>query len=193
MAEKGFGYALSVGPDQTANLGAGDRIILMTPRNPDNSSYYDDLSVALSENASATMQARQVILFGGISATYSRLLKMSASSGIYFLSPNERSAGTISTIQLLSCEMDLDAPDILIDRKVQIGQIILGTDHPSSLNIGRDPQSGVLTKNVFFTKEVDVEANSSLNLTSAQTAVFQGHLNLIRDAQADIQIGRAHV
>ena len=101
-------------------------------------SYYDDLSVALSENASTTMQARQVILFGGISATYSRLLKMSASSGIYFLSPNERSAGTISTIQLLSCEMDLDAPDILIDRKVQIGQIILGTDHPSSLNIGRD-------------------------------------------------------
>ena len=187
VAEKGFGYALSVGPDQTANLGAGDRIILMTPRNPDNSSYYDDLSVALSENASATMQARQVILFGGISATYSRLLKMSASSGIYFLSPNERSAGTISTIQLLSCEMDLDAPDILIDRKVQIGQIILGTDHPSSLNIGRDPQSGVLTKNVFFTKEVDVEANSSLNLTSAQTAVFQGHLNLIRDAQADIR------
>lgn len=187
VAEKGFGYAVSVGPDQTANLGAGDRIILMTPRNPDNSSYYDDLSVALSENASATMQARQVILFGGISATYSRLLKMSASSGIYFLSPNERSAGTISTIQLLSCEMDLDAPDILIDRKVQIGQIILGTDHPSSLNIGRNPQSGILTKNVFFTKEVDIEANSSLNLTSAQTAVFQGHLNLIRDAQADIR------
>ena len=158
------------------------------------------VSVALSENASTTMQARvrsrnaaekyylSCLHCGrGISATYSRLLKMSASSGIYFLSPNERSAGTISTIQLLSCEMDLDAPDILIDRKVQIGQIILGTDHPSSLNIGRDPQSGVLTKNVFFTKEVDVEAKSSLNLTSAQTAVFQGHLNLIRDAQADIR------
>lgn len=90
VAEKGFGYALSVGPDQTANLGAGDRIILMTPRNPDNSSYYDDLSVALSENASATMQARQIILFGGISATYSRLLKMSAHLGfISYLLTNE--------------------------------------------------------------------------------------------------------
>lgn len=193
VAEKGFGYALSVGPDQTANLGAGDRIILMTPRNPDNSSYYDDLSVALSENASATMQARQVILFGGISATFSRLLKMSASSGIYFLSPNERNAGTISTIQLIGSEMDLDAPDILIDRKVQIGQIILGTDHPSSLNIGRDPQSGIQTKNVFFTQEVDVEANSSLNLTSAQSAVFQGHLNLIRNAQANIRSRRIEI
>ncbi|WP_302296144.1 hypothetical protein [Parasutterella excrementihominis] len=193
VSEKGFGYALSVDPDQAVTLSARERIILMTPRNADSSSYYDDLSVALSDSASATIQARQVILFGGISATYSRLLKMSASSGIYFLSPNERNAGTISTIQLLSSEMDLDAPDILIDRKVQIGQVFLGTDHPGSLNIGRDPQSGIQTVNVFFTKEVDVEANSSFNLTSVQSAVFQGHLNLIRNAQADIRSRRIEI
>ena len=193
VAEKGFGYALSVGPDQTANLSARNRIILMTPQNPDSSSYYDDLSVALADNASALIRAEQIVIFGGISAQYSRQLKMSASEGIYFLSPNERNAGTISTIQLLGGEMDLDAPDILIDRKVQIGQVFLGTDHPSSLNIGRDPQSGIQTANVFFSKEVDVEANSSLNLTSAQTAVFQGHLNLIRNAQADIRSRRIEI
>lgn len=48
VSEKGFGYALSVDPDQAVTLSARERIILMTPRNADSSSYYDDLSVALS-------------------------------------------------------------------------------------------------------------------------------------------------
>lgn len=69
VAEKGFGYALSVGPDQTANLSARNRIILMTPQNPDSSSYYDDLSVALADNASALIRAEQIVIFGSVLTT----------------------------------------------------------------------------------------------------------------------------
>lgn len=190
IEEGGFGFALSVDADQKADLKAKDKIILMTPLGTDTSAYYDDLSIALSDSSSAQLSASQIFLFGGISAQYSSTLKLLGSSGIYFQPPLERNSSALSTIKLIGSKMDMDAPDIFIDRDVEVGVILFGTKHPSVLNIGQDHQSGVLTKNVYFTKKVDVNGSSQLNLTSEQIAVFQTPLNLIENSQATIRSRR---
>ncbi len=56
---------------------------------------------------------------------------MVGNSGIYFLSPSEKLETSISTIQLMGSQMSMDAPDILIDRTIQIGQVIFGQGYPS--------------------------------------------------------------
>ena len=115
--------------------------------------FFDELSIALSEGSSAELQAQQILIFGGISAQHGSQLKMVGNSGIYFLSPSEKLETSISTIQLMGSQMSMDAPDILIDRTIQIGQVIFGQGYPSVLNIGKDPSLTGFTKNVYFTKK----------------------------------------
>ncbi len=187
VEEQGFGYALSVDPDQKVNIRAQGQIVFMVPQDFDTDSFFDELSIALSEGSSAELQAQQILIFGGISAQHGSQLKMVGNSGIYFLSPSEKLETSISTIQLMGSQMSMDAPDILIDRTIQIGQVIFGQGYPSVLNIGKDPSLTGFTKNVYFTKKVDVERDSQLNVSSENAAIFQDHLNLIQNAQANVE------
>lgn len=190
VAEQGFGYALSVGPKQEAVLSADNQIILMEPRIGMVSSYFDEISIGLSEDAKAALNARQILLFGGIEALYGSSVKLTASEGIYILNGNEKALGASAPIRLTDAKMEADAPNIFVDHEIQIGQNIFDQNFPGFLHIGQNSQSGIKTNNVFFNQKVSAERNSELRINAANTIIFQQPLNLIWNAQAKIRSNR---
>ncbi|WP_293701758.1 autotransporter outer membrane beta-barrel domain-containing protein [uncultured Parasutterella sp.] len=190
VAEKGFGYALSVGPNQDAILTANNLIILMEPRIGMVSSYFDEMSIGMSENAKASLSAKQIILFGGVEALYGSSVKLTAGEGVYLLDGNERALGAATIIRLTAGRMEVDAPNIFIDHEIQIGQTLFNENFPGSLYIGQDSQAGIKTNNVFFNQKVSAERNSELRIDAADATIFQQPLNLIWNAQANIRSNR---
>ena len=190
VAEQGFGYALSVGPKQEAVLSADNQIILMEPRIGMVSSYFDEISIGLSEDAKAALNARQILLFGGIEALYRSSVKLTASEGIYILNGNEKALGASAPIRLTAGRMEADAPNIFVDHEIQIGQNIFDQNFPGFLHIGQNSQSGIKTNIVFFNQKVSAERNSELRINAANTIIFQQPLNLIWNAQANIRSNR---
>lgn len=187
VEEEGFGYALSVGPEQEAALIANNQIILMEPRTGPAPSYYNERSIGMAQDSRASLEARQIILFGGIEATYGCSLKLTAREGIYLLNGNERALSGSASIRLTAGHAEMDAPNIFIDREIEIGQLIHNNNYPGSLHIGLNSQSGITTRNVFFNKPVSAERNSELRIDAANTIIFYQPLNLIWNAQAHIQ------
>ena len=190
VAEQGFGYALSVGPKQEAVLSADNQIILMEPRIGMVSSYFDEISIGLSEDAKAALNARQILLFGGIEALYGSSVKLTASEGIYILNGNEKALGASAPIRLTAGRMEADAPNIFVDHEIQIGQNIFDQNFPGFLHIGQNSQSGIKTNSVFFNQKVSAERDSELRINAANTIIFQQPLNLIWNAQANIRSNR---
>lgn len=191
-AEEGFGYALSVGYKQKAVLSADNRIILKEPGIGTVSSYYDKISIGLQDYAEATLNARQILLYGGIEAQYGSSLQLTASEGIYILNGHEKALGASAPIRLTDAKMEADAPNIFVNHEIQIGQNILGHNLKGFLYIGQNSQSGIKTNSVFFNQKVSAERDSELRINAANTIIFQQPLNLIGNAQANIssnQIG----
>lgn len=190
VEEEGFGYALSVGPKQEAILSAANKIILMEPRIGAESSYFDEMSIGMSEDSKASLNSKQILIFGGIEAPHGSSLQLTATEGIYILNGNEKALGTAAPIRLTAGRMDMDAPNIFVDHEVQIGQTLFDANFPGSLNIGQNTQGGVITKNVFFNQKVSAERNSTFLIDAANTIIFQQPLNLIWNAQANIRAKR---
>lgn len=187
VEEDGFGYALSVGPDQEAILSANNQIIFMVPQTGQTSSYFNEMSIGMSENAKASLTARQILIFGGVEAQHDSSLKLTASEGIYFLNAAERAVGATGLIRITNGQMEMDAPNIFFDQEVEVGQTFALTNFPGSLYIGQNPQQGNATQKVYFNKKVSVEANSDLRLDAESTTIFQQPLNLIWNAQANVR------
>lgn len=185
-AEEGFGYALSVGYKQKAVLSADNQIILKEPGIGMVSSYYDKISIGLQDYAEATLNARQILLYGGIEAQYGSSLQLTASEGIYILNGHEKALGASAPIRLTDAKMEADAPNIFVNHEIQIGQNILGYNLKGFLYIGQNSQSGIKTNSVFFNQKVSAERDSELRSNAANTIIFQQPLNLIGNAQANI-------
>ena len=185
-AEEGFGYALSVGYKQKAVLSADNQIILKEPGIGMVSSYYDKISIGLQDYAEATLNARQILLYGGIEAQYGSSLQLTASEGIYILNGHEKALGASAPIRLTDAKMEADAPNIFVNHEIQIGQNILGYNLKGFLYIGQNSQSGIKTNSVFFNQKVSAERDSELRINAANTIIFQQPLNLIGNAQANI-------
>lgn len=181
-----------MGYKQKAVLSADNRIILKEPGIGTVSSYYDKISIGLQDYAEATLNARQILLYGGIEAQYGSSLQLTASEGIYILNGHEKALGASAPIRLTDAKMEADAPNIFVNHEIQIGQNILGHNLKGFLYIGQNSQSGIKTNSVFFNQKVSAERDSELRINAANTIIFQQPLNLIGNAQANIssnQIG----
>lgn len=190
ILESGFGYALSVDPKQEAILSAGNRIILMEPRVGQVSTFFDEMSIGMSDDSKASLSAKQILIFGGILANHGSFVKLAASDGVYFLNGNERALGANHRIILNGSQIEMDAPNIFVDQEIHIGQFQFGTAFPGFLRIGQDPRNEVATNNVYFNKNILAERNSELLINAKNTVIFQQPLNLIENAQADIRAKR---
>ena len=138
------------------------------------------------------MNARQILLFGGIEALYGSSVKLTASEGIYILNGHEKALGASAPIRLTDGKMEADAPNIFVDHEIQTGQNIFDQNFPGVLHIGQNSLSGIKTNNVFFNQKVIAERDSELRINAANTIIFQQPLKLIGNAQANIssnQIG----
>lgn len=192
VEESGFGYALSVNSDQTAVLTANNQIILMEPRIGATTSYFNERSIGMTQGSKASLSARQILIFGGVESQHDSFLNLTANEGIYFLNANERAASSSGSIRITAGQVEMDAPNIFIDREVEVGQFYLASSYPGFLFIGQNSQAGISTKRVYFNKRVSVETKSELIIDAADTVIFQEPLNLIQNAQASIsarQIG----
>lgn len=189
VAEEGFGCALIVNPKQKAVLSADNQIILKGPGIGTVSSYYDEISIALANDAEATLNAKQILLYGGIEVLYGSSLQLTASEGID-IKGHEKALGASAPIRLIDGKMEADAPNIFVDHEIQLGQHIVVTDLKGFLYIGQNSQSGIKTNSVFFNQKVSAECDSELHINAANTIIFRQPLNLIGNAQANISSNR---
>lgn len=83
------------------------------------------------------MNARQILLYGGIEAQYGSSLQLTASEGIYILNGHEKALGASAPIRLTDAKMEADAPNIFVNHEIQIGQNILGYNLKGFLYIGQ--------------------------------------------------------
>lgn len=187
VEEQGFGYALSVNPDQQAVLSAKNQIIFMAPRVSSNSSYFNERSIGMSQNSKASLSARQILIFGGVESGHNSSLNLTATEGIYFLNVNERALSIEGSIRITGAEIEMDAPDIFIDREMEIGQFLIDSNHPGTLCIGKKPEPSPKTRNVYINKPVKLSTGSKLQVNAERTVIFNNLLSLNSNARLEIQ------
>lgn len=191
--QEGFGYAFHVGPDQTATLTAGDKIIFNAPRITGDFSTQDENSILMGYKSKAQLSAKSIMIFGGMSALSGSHTKISAQKGIYFLVPYERSGGSRAPIALENAELHLYAPDILIQRSVKLGYFIHDKQQPGFLKIGHHKSATKQTNNVFIDGPVSILYESQLQIDAKKTVVFNDLLDISRDAQAQVKANKINI
>ena len=115
-------------------------------------------------DAEAALNARQILLFGGIEALYGSSVKLTASEGIYILNGNEKALGASAPIRLTAGRMEADAPNIFVDHEIQIGQNIFDQNFPGFLHIGQNSQSGI--KQITYSSTKKLVQNATANYVS---------------------------
>lgn len=188
--QDGFGYALSVDSDRIAHLKAGNRIILNLPKTNNASDYADGCSILLGDSSKAYLEAKSIILFGGIAA-HSPLnsTKLTASEGIYLFDPQQKSADTQNQpeIALPASSLEMDAPNIVIQRRVRLGHTFMGLIQPADFKVGQDTSSGISTNNVFFSKPISLEHGSRLSINATNSIVFSDSVTVAEKGRLSVK------
>lgn len=185
-SQGGFGYAVSADPDTRVTLMVGNRIILMTPVNQESPDHYDGTSIYAGESSEINMNAAEIYLYGSVTQNPHSIVELSASKGVYFISPTSDSSSGDGMLNLMLAEMEVDAPTVFMGRTVNLGMLLFGINHPSNLYIGVNDSKGIETKDVYFSKNVRVETESQLKVKASDSVTFAKELALLTSGNAEI-------
>lgn len=185
--EGGFGYALSVNHGQRAEISAGNLIVFMTPISAQGTPEYGNFSIHMEQDSFASLTANEVAIFGGVTLSPGSAMDLNGRSGIYFLEPHESAQGGDAPMRFYGAQMTLDAPNVLIDRELNLLRDFYPPyTRPSTLLIGQSVSS-TRTRNVYFNKAVTLDSGSRLLVTSERAVVFSRPLSLKANGHVEIQ------
>lgn len=185
-SQGGFGYAVSADPDTRVTLMVGNRIILMTPVNQESPDHYDGTSIYAGESSAINMNAAEIYLYGSVTQNPHSVVELSASKGVYFISPTSDSSSGDGMLNLMLADMEVDAPTVFMGRTVNLGMLLFGINHPSNLYIGVNDSKGIETKDVYFSRNVRVETESQLKVKASDSVTFAKELALLTSGDAEI-------
>lgn len=189
----GFGYAVSAYYATEANLTAGNRIVLMTAADEGNYVHFDGTSIYAGESAKVNLNAPEIYIYGSVIQNPYSLVDLSATKGVYLVTPTSGGALGDETVHLMLADMEINAPTVLLERTVNLGMFIFGINHPSNLFIGMDNSDGIETKDIYFGKNVTVETQSKLRVNALNSVVFAKKLSLLTNGDAVITSKRIGV
>ena len=185
VASGGFGSAVVAGFKTSVQISAGESIVLNIPTPPEDQKDHlsDHLSIALGEGSTASLKAKNIIVYGSIGWMPGAQAALKASESVHIALSEQKRNSDPHPILVFDSSFIIDAPTVVIDRDVSVTQ--MSNKYHSFVQIGMD--RGIETKDILFRGHVLVGAGTSFKAGSSNSIAFEKTLTIHEGAKADIE------
>lgn len=181
----GFGSAVEVGYQSSVHISAGEKIILNKPQTGPLDNHKDPYSITLGEAASAVLEAKEIVLHGSIGwMGAGSKAELQASDNVLILTEQEMHSAH-HPLWIFDGSLIIDAPNVMITRDILVSN--LDNEYETFVHIGLDQRRELKTKDVRFSGEVAVRAQSSLKATSSDSMIFDKTLLIEGSGKVEIE------
>ena len=134
----GFGSAVVAGFKTSVQISAGERIVLNIPAHPEDQKDHlsDHLSIALGEGSTASLKAKNIIVYGSIGWMPGAQAALKASESVHIALSEQKRNSVHHPLWVFDSSLIIDAPTVVIDRDVSVTQ--MGDEYHSFVQIGMD-------------------------------------------------------
>ena len=181
VASGGFCSAVVAEYKRSVQISAGESIVLNRPAHPEDQK--DHLSIALGEGSTASLKAKNIIVYGSIGWMPGAQAALKASESVHIALSEQKRNSDHHPLWVFDSSFIIDAPTVVIDRDVSVTQ--MSNKYHSFVQIGMD--RGIETKDILFRGHVLVGAGTSFKAGSSNSIAFEKTLTIHEGAKADIE------